>query len=505
MVQIIKIGRLMAVGLAMVSMVAMAGEKDLPWQKKPDQSGRPTPENPSGKEKPALDQVPDECAVALSEPAYVMLAEKLSQLTSNTRVVEQLRKDGLSVTNVSWQDVGRSAGSSGGFNIADVRLVAITKSRDGKSTKLYPMPIIRLPNYEDKTVDIDLEKVMVPVGNSWGAPTFAVPLKLILENPTPFLSFKEKLKKGSLLKPRDTEVLVSAQASIMPVPKKGQAHFAPSIFSYSSSPKNPAVLVILVSNQGTSITIVDNSRDPLEDNGLGASGQMLFHNKFGEKAPFTLEALSEVVETQEGRERIAELKKSGQAVAGVSGVNQVLMIQVPLKHKSGFRGGYSYGGLESFSLESVAPTAKGARGLDTGVVGVAEYTLGAFTELDGMGDELERDGDAPIRVDVVRYMASDTADLTSAEVDRLPEELRGIYEAGENLGSLVTDPFARRVTRNYRPFDMPWWSVVVRPCLPPMYRNNPGGYFEPIYGPNWVYRFGTEEAAAATLAELKLE
>ena len=60
--------------------------------------------------------------------------------------------------------------------------------------------------------------------------------------------------------------LVSAQATFLPVPREGQATFWPVIFNYQSSRKNPAVLTLLVTRQGTSMTVVDNVRDTLPVN-----------------------------------------------------------------------------------------------------------------------------------------------------------------------------------------------------------------------------------------------
>ena len=85
--------------------------------------------------------------------------------------------------------------------------------------------------------------------------------------------------------------LVSAQATFLPIPQQGQATFWPVIFNYQSSRKNPAVLTLLVTRQGTSMTIVDNARDTL---GGDAWGQRLFFNKSGQRAPLTAERLSDV-------------------------------------------------------------------------------------------------------------------------------------------------------------------------------------------------------------------
>ena len=48
--------------------------------------------------------------------------------------------------------------------------------------------------------------------------------------------------RTSLLAPRDTHALVSAQAAFLPVPRGGDAEFNPVLFNYQSVPGDPAVL-----------------------------------------------------------------------------------------------------------------------------------------------------------------------------------------------------------------------------------------------------------------------
>ena len=64
-------------------------------------------------------------------------------------------KEGLSITNVSWEDNARFKNSSLGPCISDVTL----------NVNNYDMPIIREPNFTDTTCDIALEKIPLIVGN----------------------------------------------------------------------------------------------------------------------------------------------------------------------------------------------------------------------------------------------------------------------------------------------------------------------------------------------------
>jgi hypothetical protein len=133
----------------------------------------------------------------------------------------------------------------------------------------------------------------VPVGNQTeNGKLKLVPLKELLDNPAQYMSThdKGKIKGASLLAKRDTHVLVSAQHAFLPVPKQGQATFWPVIFNYQSTKKNPAVLTILVTRQGTSVTIVDNARDTVG----GSWGQRLYFNQAGKRAPLIAERLADV-------------------------------------------------------------------------------------------------------------------------------------------------------------------------------------------------------------------
>lgn len=466
-------------------------EKPLPWNQKtqepvseqPNKIGRPTPDRPDTSLV---------CEKALSSPEYISVVSELATLDRNRSVSAFLMGLGLDISMVSWQDTGRHRNSAGGSNISDARLIALTATERGQ-IQTHVMPIIRLPNFEDKTVDVDLSEVTIPMGNAWGVKPFGVSLKTVLERLSTFTSFEEPIE--SLYLERDSQVLVSAQTSVLPVPSKGQAYFVPSLYNYSSSAGNPATLVLLVSNRGTSVTVLENNRDKIQS---GESGQIIYHNDNGEKKPFVLERLKDVASTQEGKERLEELSKSGQSIAGQASVNQVLMIQVPLVHWQNrltvpFFSLASMDGLESAQRRSIP------KGLDTGVVDVAKFGVGKYIELNGLKG-LKRDPTLPIRIDVVRYMASDTANLSEDEMRRIPEELRGIYEAGKNLGSLVTADNRTRITRNYQPWTMPWWSKVVIGYFPlPIGYRDYQSYFAERFGDSWIYRFSSEEAAVTTM------
>lgn len=476
---------------------------DLPWMK-PSTVGRPqpgVPVNPSPLNSFKSGTNAKACSTVINalrfNAAYSLLANALNALPSDPRVKMALTKYGLTITDTSWQDTGRYNNSSGGSNMSDVTLAALVMDRNGE-IRTVKQPIIRLDNFKDITVDVDLNQVFIPVGNSWGVEPFAVSLREFIENLSEFTSLRESVK--SLLAPRDNQLLVSAQTAVLPVPAGGEAHFVPAMYNYQSNATNSAALVIMSSNRGTSVTIIDNARDKVTD----GRGQMLFHNANGQKTAFTAQAETEVQATRAGRKRIKDLQNSGQSIAGQAGVNQVMMITIPLKYPRNAYRGYLGGGamLESMGAATAMPMRRlRSASVDRAVVDVAKYSLGEFVELNGKGKGLERDEDNPIRVDVIRYMVSETDQLNPTDIAKFPEELRGVYEAGKNIGSLVTGDLRNRVTRTYQPWRQPWWDRVIV-IAPPIYRVRPWVVLEKLYGPTWMYRFANEEIALKTIQGL---
>jgi hypothetical protein len=135
---------------------------------------------------------------------------------------------------------------------------------------------------------------------------------------------------------RDSHVLVSAQACFLPIPKGGVAEFNPVLFNYQSRAGDPAVLTILATREGTSITVIDNMRDGFEAGDRW--GQRLFFNQNVERASPTGQRNSDFLAEQQGQQTTAV---AADEQADREGLNMVLLIQVPLKQKEPmqFRGG----------------------------------------------------------------------------------------------------------------------------------------------------------------------
>ncbi len=189
------------------------------------------------------------------------------------------------------------------------------------------MPVIRYPNFSDQSADMKLDNFVLKVGNQAGKSLQRVPLRQVLKNLRKYLSKSESWKgaQKSLLAKRDAHVLVSAQASFLPIPKSGKAEFNPVFFNYQSYEGNPAVLTILATREGTSITVIDNKRDAFK---AGQNwGQRLFFNQQGKRASLTGERASDFKASQR------QSSTSAPNEAEEKGLNLVMLIQIPLKQK----------------------------------------------------------------------------------------------------------------------------------------------------------------------------
>ena len=149
-----------------------------------------------------------------------------------------------------------------------------------------------------------------------------------LREPTAFMTrpWQWKGARKTLVARRDSKVLVSAQACFLPIPRQGEAVFNPVLFNYQSIEGDPAVLTILATREGTSMTIIDNTRDAFETGSIW--GQRLFHNQNGARAALTGTRQSEFEAAHPGA------ASSTPQAAKERGLNMVLLIQVPLKQRT---------------------------------------------------------------------------------------------------------------------------------------------------------------------------
>ncbi len=415
------------------------------------------PSTPAYAAAPA--QRPDDPQGEVSaDPEYIEAIQRTASMTNDPVAVELAAGYGLSVVNVMWEDTGRYKGSTVGPNISDVTIQVMYRDPRSDQYQLSLMPVMRYPNFSDLTADIPLDDFFLLVGNEKGESLQKVSLQEFLENFRHYLHNAGSWagNETSLLAERDSHVLVSAQAAFLPVPQKGLAQFNPVIFNYQSYQGDPAVLTLIATREGTSATIIDNVRDAFP---AGYSwGQRLFFNQNGERASFTGERLSDFQsgeETERGNSG-NEQPSTGEELqaAGESGLNMVLVIQVPLKQKNPLRPEP----LVAEAMMMAAPTAAAKSDVEAAVIGHGAVE-GPFTEIAGL--PIERDEQFPIRVTVQFYKATSNGVVSEADVQEIAEQIQRVYQDADYVGSLVVNGATDRPTEYDGPKEEPagWWEA----------------------------------------------
>jgi len=375
-------------------------------------------------------------------------------MVSDQESQQLARKHGLQILNVTWEDTARFKDSAVGPNISDMtiqvqRLVAGTDRYE-----LTCMPVIRYPNFADLSADIAPDHFFVLVGNEQGQPLKKLNLRQLLGDLRRHLHDPNswKGKRTSLLaEKRDTHVLVSAQACFLPIPREGSAEFNPVLFNYQSQAGDPAVLTILATREGTSVTVIDNQRDAFQAGHTW--GQRLFFNQSGQRCSLTGQRKSDfLTEARIAKPRSASATEPGEG----EGLNLVLLIQVPLKQKQPRPRGPVFlacgGGPGAvYRCESLKSDVEEA------VIGHGKVE-GPFTEIDGLG--IERDERYPLRVTVQFYKATSNGVVSEEDMTDIAAQIGRVYQQADYVGSLVVEGETGRPTEYDGPkFEPPgWWD-----------------------------------------------
>jgi hypothetical protein len=386
---------------------------------------------------------------------YQQVVAKTAGMVGDAKVQQLANKHGLQVLNLTWEDTARFQNSAVGPNISDLTIQVQQKDPRNNTYSLSCMPVIRFPNFTDKTADIDANKFYVLVGNEKGQKLKKINLMHYLGNIRNYMTKHESWNgdRTGMHSNRDTHVLVSAQACFLPIPKEGEAQFNPVLFNYQSVKEDPAVLTILATHEGTSTTVIDNVRDRFETPGVW--GQRLFFNQNGERASFVGKRLSDYIK---GGNKEDPTKPKVEA-AGQGGLNMVLLIQVPLKQKNPMRSGIGGGfGDPSAKSESKTLEKKDDRSnVENAVIGHGKVE-GKFTEMDNL--DIERDHKYPVRVTVQFYKATSNGMVSEKDIQEIAEQIAKVYKQGEYVGSLVVDGYTGRPTEYDGPKIQPpdWWD-----------------------------------------------
>ena len=373
--------------------------------------------------------------------SYDNVVDKVSRMTSDAALQTRVSRRGLSLVNVTWEDTGRSKGSSLGPNISDLTLQVRRKDAENRFQSSI-MPVVRPPNFADRTGDIPSDRFFVRVGNQKGNRLESVPLVDVLKNMKGFASHPDSiLGDGNLFASRDSHFLVSAQAVFLPIPKSGKAQFNPVLFNYQSAPGSPAVMTILITRQGSSISVIENKS---EDATAAGWGQELYFDNKGQRAAFTAERKSDVAQriAAQGGPKTEDDQSSLQ-----KGADVLFLVQIPLKHANvGRLGGAmpasGLGGLSSAGAPMVAPMKSGVSGgaraeksdVEQAVLGHGP-NLGPFDE--GHRLRLVRDPQFPVRVTVQFYKATSNGIVSDIDLDSITKSIGSVYEHADSVGSLV--------------------------------------------------------------------
>ncbi|MDJ0708336.1 MAG: hypothetical protein QNJ46_34120, partial [Leptolyngbyaceae cyanobacterium MO_188.B28] len=367
---------------------------------------------------------------------------------------------GLNVLDVTWEDTGRFHNSAVGPNISDMTIQVQQQDPRSGDCELHLMPVIRHPNFSDLTADIPIDRFFLLAGNEHGEDLQRVSLKDFLGNVRQYLSQPDSWAGDdqSLLAERDTHVLVSAQACFLPIPQGGIAEFNPVLFNYQSYPGDPAVLTILATREGSSVTIIDNQRDGFE---AGQTwGQRLFFNQNGERASLTGQRISDFQGANEAEATdvnpVDPDSTDVTEAAGEEGLNMVMLIQVPLKQREPFWGGdMAFDG--AVAMSAMPEEAEAYSDVEAAVIGHGTVE-GPFTEIDGL--EIERDPDFPIRVTVQFYKGTSNGVVSESDLSDIHQQINRVYEDADYVGSLVLDGDTGRPTEYEGPKEEPedWWE-----------------------------------------------
>jgi len=240
----------------------------------------------------------------------------------------------MTIITVAWEDNGRSKNSSWGPCITDMTL----------EVEGHAMPLIKAPNFSDKTWDAPMEKIRLLVGNEHGEALRSTTLTEYLENFRDYLHDgttwpkKGHEQRSLLAREKDSHVLMSAQACFLPVPELGgEVAFNVAAYQYQSHAQSPAVLAIISGVHGTSAHVITNKLD----GGRRTRYQRLWFNKDGQACPFVGQLLKEWrVKRGQTTNLDAPLTEEEKLH------NALLFIQVPLVQASTARSSsFNFGGI----------------------------------------------------------------------------------------------------------------------------------------------------------------
>ncbi len=335
------------------------------------------------------------------------LYNSISSLIWNKKAKSLAQSYGLAIQEVTWEDTARFKDSCWGPNISDMTL----------ATKGNNMPVIRRPNLADLTCDISSENFSVLVGNEKGKSLTKITLKEYVQK---IAEYADNRNIQSLWTERDKDLLLSSQACILPL-ESGKVNFKVKLFNYQSSKTEPAVLVIVASNQGTSCQVISG-----RDN--------LYLNENGTAYDFSAKRLED-----DRKER--GVTTTGAMTEEEKARNVILIYQIPLEIERKSRGMeecFLCDGGGEIELQSCVFTkslgAPRSMGFDHAMINKGD-SKGKYEGTKGLA--LKRDPNYPIRLTLQYYYVTDTVDVSEGLMKKIAEQLEKSYTFGQDKSSLV--------------------------------------------------------------------
>eukprot|EP01112_Ceratiomyxa_fruticulosa_P020264 TRINITY_DN6859_c0_g1_i1.p2 TRINITY_DN6859_c0_g1~~TRINITY_DN6859_c0_g1_i1.p2 ORF type:complete len:475 (+),score=95.68 TRINITY_DN6859_c0_g1_i1:2151-3575(+) len=313
-------------------------------------------------------------------PPRVSPTRKIVSLPNEYHTTQLLNSYGLNISTVSI-DHTKSRSAQYGPCVSEITLFS-----DGQK-----MPVVKYPSYQDHTfrASVPIEKIPLVVGNETGSPLYTITLREYLENFRMYLTDASPSnwpgRKSSLLAPRDSYVSVNTQATLLPIPVRGELEYNVSVTNFHCNPGRPVVLCIVSTIHGTSAHIID------------AREKRLYFNQKGTIANFLA-----------GRSK--EHNK-----------NVVMVIQVPIRVASSFDQTLSK--FTGLSLGATAP--RGA--------------FGKYSEVKGI--EIERDFSHPVRV-TLQYFKTTLNGVIDDNIAYLMAGQLNSHKYGDSSASYTPDFYA---------------------------------------------------------------
>ena len=329
--------------------------------------------------------------------AWESYFDETTNLWNRPDFMELMTRNRFHPVKISWEDIGRDAGSVWGDRISDVGIWVRRSEADPSSARL-ALSVRRDSNFRDKVLVVPADRIKLHT-KSWGR---------TVEKTLP-----QRLQElGLASRNRDRNVIVSNQFAIVPVPARDMRGAWPegvpprAAFTFSIYPYGSTNFVIT--------DVIEGSHEAV----VGQGGhQLLFANIRGQKAPFTA---SRAEDRQDLLQMERELKAKGMDVD----VQRYYLIQIPLRRDAPnlqpgnmgtppwprLHGGLAWSVQEEclpapapgicYKTKQAKETALGSGGLDRVAIGHGE-TEGAYSV--GSGYRGAR-AEEPIRVTVVYFV-----------------------------------------------------------------------------------------------------